>query len=91
MKNIRFLDLFNKAKNSGDFKYRTKQFKLWAYLSKKNPGEFKIEWDKNFRCFRYYRNGDRLYAGGRTYPNWKEIENSKGKWHWMGAYLRDEV
>lgn len=79
---MKFIDLYNKNKDCADFIYRNKQFKLYSYLMKKNPGEFKIEWEGRF--FRYYTKARNYYGE----VCWEELDNSNGRYNKMGEYNR---
>lgn len=86
---MKFIDLFNKNKDCADFIHRNKQFKLYSYLMKKNPGEFKIEWDSKTDYFRYYQWIETYYMHvDCSVFNWKELDNSNGKYKTMGDYER---
>lgn len=76
---MKFIDLFNKNKNCEDYKYRVKKFKLYSYLAKKNPGEFKIIWNDVGNFFRYCQ---------KVGEGWIPLEDSNGKYTEMREYSR---
>lgn len=76
---MKFIDLFNKNKNCADYKYRVKKFKLYCYLMKKNPGEYKVIWDDTGYFFKYCKKINIV---------WAAIEDSSGRYKEMGEYSR---
>jgi hypothetical protein len=75
---MKFIDLFNKNKDCADYKYRVGKFKLYSYLAKRNPGEFKIVWYDIGNYFRYCQK----FSGG----GWIKLEDSSGPHKTMGSY-----
>jgi hypothetical protein len=74
---MRFIDLYNKNKNTPVFRQRVKIFKTYCYLAKNNPKEFIVEWDKRNGCFNYLQKVMKSDNHGGSYLGWIVDENNK--------------
>jgi hypothetical protein len=85
---MKFIDLYNQSKDKRDFKYRQRVFKMYCYLMKNNPREFKIEWDDLVGYFRYYQRINAYFEGEFLTTKWEQKDDSNGKYKTMGDYAR---
>lgn len=50
---MKFIDLYNRNKNTEVFKEKQRKFKAWARLAKNNPYQYKITFNPKDYCFNY--------------------------------------
>lgn len=78
---MKFIDLYNKNKDTADFKFRNHRFKTWCYLMKREPKKYKVEWDNIGECFKFYK----YYPQG-LYKGWQHNDNTSGRYNLMYKY-----
>lgn len=70
---MKFIDLYNRNKNTEVFKEKLRTFKAWTRLAKNEPEKYKVVFDNRNYCFNYFEN-EKMDAS--SYFTWNLKENS---------------
>jgi hypothetical protein len=80
---MKFIDLYNRNKNTPVFRARVQQFKMFNYLAKNNPERYSVKWNNKESQFNYFEST----IGINGEKTWIKFENQCPKFKIMGDFL----